>query len=72
MNISDDEYSGSFGHYFQYYLPDNRFGDVEQIMIKKGIIGKIISHQDIYHFSPINAVLCNLADNIINFCKITW
>ena len=72
MNISDDEYSGSFGHYFQYYLPGNRFGDVEQIMIKKGIIGKIISHQDIYHFSPINAVLCNLADNIINFCKITW
>ena len=40
MTISENEYSGSFGHYFQHYLPDNRFGDIENILEKKGIFWK--------------------------------
>lgn len=72
MTISENEYSGSFGHYFQHYLPDNRFGDIENILEKRGFSGKIISYSDIYSLSPINAVLCNLADNIINYCNLTW
>ncbi|WP_176342094.1 hypothetical protein [Sphingobium sp. GW456-12-10-14-TSB1] len=46
MTISENEYSGSFGHYFQHYLPDNRFGDIENILEKRGFSGKIISYSE--------------------------